>query len=367
MPRLVVLGDDGISPLKEEAFLDEAALQRLLEEHPELIALDDVDPTASPLIPIGREIPLSGQSLDLLFIDLSGKLTAIEAKLRRNSQVRREVVGQVLEYGAYLSNWSVEDAERQATRYLSDSRTPARFRSQSLYEALSQVGAPGPTEEATDEDEMRSKIVDSLARGDMRLIIAVDRIVDPLRRLVTFLNSATRFGMFLLEVQEYRSPDGMRIASMNIYGGARPKQAGGGAGWDETRFVETLRAHASSASADIVRELYGFIQEQADSVVWGTGAAQGSAGFGIRLGGDRFVLFGVNTKGEIYFSTGAVNKRAPREARADLLEALRSFEIDAPDELLEADHWLAFDAGRLKKPADLKRFKSAILALRDSL
>lgn len=97
MPRLVVLEDRAVSVLSEEPYLNEAALQGLLEGHPELIALDEVEPAALPLLPVGREIPLAGQSLDLLFLDASGRLTAVETKLRRNSQVRREVVGQVLE------------------------------------------------------------------------------------------------------------------------------------------------------------------------------------------------------------------------------------------------------------------------------
>jgi len=362
MPRLVMLGEEGVSPLSEEVYLDESALQRLLEEHPELIALDDVDPTASPLIPIGSEVPLAGQQLDLLFLDVSGRLTAVETKLRRNSQVRREVVGQVLEYGAYLSTWSVEDVERQAARYLADSQTPARFQSQSLYEALSRLGASEPAAEGAGEAEMRSKISNALAMRDMRLIIAVDRVVEPLRTLVTFVNSASRFGMYLLEVQQYRAPDGMRIASISVYGGATPPSPTP-PHWDEARFLQALQDQAGPASAAVVRELYSFMGEQADSVVWGTGMTYGSVGFGVRRGGDKFAIFWMNTKGQIYLSAGVLNKRVPQQAVASLLATLRSLGIDAPDELRE----LTFDAGRLSKPADLGRFRSAVVKIRESL
>ena len=369
MPRLVMLGEEGVSPLSEEAYLDETALQRLLEEHPELIALDDVDPTASFLIPIGSEIPLAGQSLDLLFLDVSGRLTAVETKLRRNSQVRREVVGQVLEYGAYLSMWSVEDVERQAARYLAAPRTPDRFRSESVYDALSRLGTSEPAEEGADEAEMRDKISNSLAMRDMRLIIAVDKVVEPLRSLVTFVNGASRFGMYLLEIQQYQAPDGMRIASIGVYGGAAPPPPSSPrAHWDEPRFFETLQGSAGSASAAVVQELYGFMREQADLVVWGTGATQGSVGFAVGRGGDRFVIFGVTTRGEVYANTGSWNRRnVPREARASLLATLRSFGVDAPDELMDVDRWVGFDAGRLSKPAALDRFKSAVLEIRESL
>ena len=370
MPRMVVLQDQGISPLSEEAYLDESGLQRLLEEHPELIALDDVDPTASPLLPIGREVLLAGQSLDLLFLDLAGRPTGVETKLRRNPQVRREVVGQVLEYGAYLSTWTVKDIERQAERYLADPQTPARFPVQGLYEALSRLDASGPTEEGGDEAGMRSKISDSLERGHLRLLIAVDRVVDPLRKLVTFLNGASSFDMYLLEVQQYRAPDGMKIASINVYGGAGSKPNGAGVrrtAWDEARFLQALRSEASAASAAVALELYSFAQEQADSPVWGTGTTVGSVGFGTRRGGGRLVIFWLNTNGQVTFSTGALNRNVPREARASLLATLRSFGIDASDKLLEMDVWLTFDAGRIKGSELVERFKSAILQVRDSL
>ena len=370
MPRMVVLQDQGISPLSEEAYLDESALQRLLEEHPELIALDDVDPTASPLLPIGREVPLAGQSLDLLFLDLAGRLTGVETKLRRNSQVRREVVGQVLEYGAYLSTWTVEDVERQAESYLVDPQTPTRFQGQGLYEALNRLDASGPTEEGSDDAGMRSKISNSLERGDMRLLIAVDRVVDPLRRLVTFLNGASSFDMYLLEVQQYRAPDGMKIASINVYGGAGLKPDGGGVrrtAWDEPRFLGALRSEASAASAAVALDLHRFVQEQADSAVWGTGTSVGSVGFGVRRGGGRLVIFWLNTKGQVSFSTGALNRNVRQEARASLLATLRSFGIDAPDKLLEADIWVTFDASRVKGSQQVELFKSAVLQIQESL
>ena len=61
MPRLALIQDPGVVSLKEEPFLDEARLQRLLEENPELIAIDEVDPSATLLIPIGSEVSLGGR------------------------------------------------------------------------------------------------------------------------------------------------------------------------------------------------------------------------------------------------------------------------------------------------------------------
>jgi hypothetical protein len=188
--------------------------------------------------------------------------------------------------------------------------------------------------------------------------------------LVTFLNGASSFDIYLLEVQQYRAPDGMKLASINVYGGAGTKPNGAGVrrtAWDEPRFLEALRSEASAASAAVALDLYGFVQERADSAVWGTGTTVGSVGFGVRRGGGRLIIFWLNTKGQVSFSTGALNRNVPQEARVSLLATLRSFGIDASDKLLEVDIWLTFDASRLQGSDHLERFKSAVLQLRESL
>lgn len=371
MPRLVLIEDHVATALEQKSFLDEASLQTLLEEHPELIALDDVDPSASALIPIGREVGLAGQSLDLLFIDLGGRLVAVETKLRKNPEVRREVIGQVLEYGAYLSSWTIEDVEAQATRYFSDPHTPERFRGQNLYEAMSGLNASLSSEESLDEPSLRDRISERIEAEELVLIIAVDRIVDALRQTVTFVNGASRFGIYLLEIQEYPLPDGAKIASLAAFGGVTGTRSGLSSArgvWDESRFLKTLDEQSEPEDRAVIQELYSFIQSEADSVIWGTGKIQGSAGFGVRHAGARFALFGILTRGWAYIAIDALNKRVPLPARKSFLETLRSLGVAAATEAtLESGQWLDIKANLLRDKTDLERFKAAIREMRDAL
>jgi len=369
MPRLALIQDSGVAPLNEEPFLEEARLQRLLEENPELIALDEVDPGATPLIPIGSEVSLGGQALDLLFIDASGRLTAVEAKLRKNSQVRREVVGQTLEYVSYLSTWTVEDVERQAERYFSGTSTPERFKGMSLYSAMCSSASGAGAEVLPDEDEMRTRVAEKLNSKDIRAIIAVDRVVDPLRRIVTFLNGVSSVTALLLEVLEYRAPDDTRLASINVYGvSERLRTPASQRGvWDEARFLEKLRAQARSELAAAVEMLFRFIQEEADSVIWGSGLEDGSAGFGVRRGGARFKVFGVTTKGQVYMSSGALIRHVSLKERQSLVDCIRMVGVTVSDDFSSRDTWVQFDAALLGADDRLAAFKSAVLAIRDAI
>jgi hypothetical protein len=370
MPRLVSIENGRATKLSEVKFLDEAALQRLLEESPELIALDEIEPGALPLLPIGREVQLAGQSLDLLYIDAAGRLTAVEAKLRRNPEIRRQVAGQVLEYGASLSKWGAEDVQRQAVRYLTDPRTPESWRALSLAEGLGRLNENSSNEPGLDEGELHSRIADALARNDLRLIIAVDRIVDSLRSLVAFVDASSTFAFYLLEVQEHQT-NSLHLASINIYGGppADAKRAtGNGAStrqdWDEEKFLERLEAQTRPLVTGFVQHLYAFIVERAEAVVWGTGVREGSVGFAVRREGEKFTIFSVTTGGKISISMGSLKKRINLEKRSAFLNALRDLGLNAPDHLLERhDAWLTLEVEALAEHTGLDQFKAAVLTL----
>lgn len=369
MPRLVLFEEGRPKALTEDPFLNEASLESLLEQNPELIALDEVEPGALPLFPIGRQVPLAGQALDLLFIDASGRLTAVEAKLRKNPEIRRQVAGQVLEYGAYLAEWTVEDVERQVQRYFASSSIPTRFRRESLAAGLSEL-ATETGDSPLSEEDLYAGVASAIARRDLRLIIAVDRVVDSLRTLVSFVNGSSQFSLYLLEVQQFRSSGGAQVASINVYGGQTPgKRRESGAGgsargsWDESKFFDAVDEQAGTG-ADLVRDLYSFIQEHADATAFGTGTVEGSAGFMIRRGTDSFRLFYVSSRAQVWITVSMLARKTPRHLLNDLLRLLRQFGVDASDEILSRkDAVVVFPVEVLRGAERMKDFKQAILKI----
>lgn len=75
-------------------YTDEAALQQILAEHPEL--LPGVDEPAVAC----TEFESGVGPADVVVITDDGRLVLVECKLARNRQVRREVIGQVLDYSS---------------------------------------------------------------------------------------------------------------------------------------------------------------------------------------------------------------------------------------------------------------------------
>ena len=107
----------GLTEMSETPFTAEVDFQKLLADHPNLLAGDQIDPEAPRRwILVAREVGIPDQedggarwALDHLFLDQDGIPTLVEVKRGRDPRVRREVVGQMLDYAANaIAHWSAE-------------------------------------------------------------------------------------------------------------------------------------------------------------------------------------------------------------------------------------------------------------------
>src|SRR5258708_2566450 len=105
---MFVLKDGSLTAMKPKLFDLEEDFQRLLEEHPELLSgalIDPEDPRRWLLVTREIGIPTETDgpgwwSADHLFLDQDGIPTIVEVKRQTDTRIRREVVGQMLDYAA---------------------------------------------------------------------------------------------------------------------------------------------------------------------------------------------------------------------------------------------------------------------------
>ena len=179
-------------PLREKD-IDEGWLQKRLHESPEILPINEIDPGFGPLVPIGREIHTPAGPMDNLYISPQGAITLVEAKLWRNPQARREVVGQILDYAKELSLWSYDDLNERAQK----------FAGKSLWELVSTSGG------TLDESRFVDAVSRNLKNGRFLLLIVGDGIREEMERLADFLHNSPdlRFTLALVELQIYRFDD----------------------------------------------------------------------------------------------------------------------------------------------------------------
>ena len=174
--------------------LSEGWLQDKLFRFPQLLPIEDIDPGFGPLIPIGREISTPAGPVDNLYISPQGLLTLVEAKLWRNPEARRTVVGQILDYAKELSQWTYEDLDARARKATGGS----------LFSLVSKSG-----NQTADEPRFIDAVSRNLRAGRFLLLIVGDGIREEVELLAEFLQTAPqlRFFLSLVELQLYRAAD----------------------------------------------------------------------------------------------------------------------------------------------------------------
>src|SRR5262249_1203637 len=107
----------GLVEMREQPYDTEDVLQELLAKYPNLLAGDQMDGAAPRRwLLVSREMGVPDEdeggarwSLGHLFLDRDAVPTLIEVKRSSDTRIRREVVGQMLDYGANaVAYWPVE-------------------------------------------------------------------------------------------------------------------------------------------------------------------------------------------------------------------------------------------------------------------
>lgn len=363
MRKILVIEGDEATTLDETEFIEEGKLQDYLEEYPNVIPLSEIVEGASDLVCIGREVGAGSGSIDLLCIDKDGLLTIIETKLRKNREARREVIGQIVEYASYVSQWAADDVFRIANEYfLKSDKVLSEYEGSTLYTVVKEIGG-----DEYSEDDFRANIEQNLKQGRIRLIIAVDKLIEPLRAIVTYLNSHSDFDILLLQVSSFEQSESKKVLVPLLFGYAPPPPGRGiqRRRWDESSFLDNARERCKPEVASVITKLHDFARTKADNISWGTGALVGSFTFRKSRHGILTSIFTIQSDGHMYFNFGEMKGKQVKE------EVIRSFRanlneiqgINIPEEAISIGKFPSTTVEVLIQADSMKRFQDAVLEL----
>ena len=175
---------------------NEAWLRDLLADNPDLLPIEEVDPSFAPLVPLCTELSTEAGPVDAAFISPTGRLTLVECKLWRNPEARRKVIAQILDYARAVSRWSYADLQRQVAA------------------ATGRKGnVPFEAARELQPDLEEAAFVDATARalreGRFLLLIAGDGIREGITSMAELItrNAALGFSFGLVEVALYEFGD----------------------------------------------------------------------------------------------------------------------------------------------------------------
>jgi hypothetical protein len=303
----VLQNDNSLVSMQPTQFAAEDQFQELLSRFPELLVGDQIDPqNPRRWVLVKREQSIttneagaSQWSIDHLFLDQDGVPTLVEVKRQTDSRIRREVVGQMLDYAANCAAyWSIGMLQAGLSK-------TCEAIDRSVDEVLAELIGLEQTTNAFWE-----RVKTNLQAGRIRLLFVADSIPIELRRIVEFLNRQMDPAEVLaIELRQFASESGLRTIVPMVIGqtqdAATKKSASApNQRWDKESFFESLTQTLNSEQLDLAKQIFAWMEKDGRSVRYGTGQ-NGSVAPDLRPQGIDFRPVYLATDGRLYLQFGA--------------------------------------------------------------
>ena len=272
-------GEDELLEMTEQPYDSEEILQALIAKFPSLLAGDQYGADAPRRwLLIGREAALPGEedgggrwSVDHLFLDQDAVPTIVEVKRSSDTRIRREVIGQMLDYAANAVYWPIGRLQELLIR-----------RAERIGRDPDELVAEAAGPEA-DVEEFWEQAGENLRSGKIRLVFVADQIPSELRRVIEFLNGQMLAEVLGIEVRQYVG-EGVKTLVPRVIGqtaeveARKGRRSPGGSGrrWDEQSMFAELEARRGAEEARAARDLYDWTLQQGMRATFGAGKQDGS-------------------------------------------------------------------------------------------
>jgi len=255
--------------MNEQTYESEKLLQNWLVKYPELLVgnqIDAAEPRRFLLVEQECGIPSKEGAadrwkIDHLYLDQQSVPTLIEVKRSTDTRVRREVVGQMLDYAA------------NATQYWPASRMRERFESRCAVNGLDPEEALSDFLSGfTEPEDFWTRADKNLRERRLRLIFIADKIPTELQSIVEFLNEQMdQTEVLAIEIKQFFSEQGVRCLAPRVIGQTSKAQEVKGTRSrtivKEDDFFSQLRERSSEA-ADVAARILAWASQKSLSVNW---------------------------------------------------------------------------------------------------
>lgn len=329
-------GEDSLVPMQRGHFAAEDDFQRLLARFPELLVGDQIDPqNPRRWILVKREQAIStGEvgsptwSIDHVFLDQDGIPTLVEIKRKEDSRLRREVVGQMLDYAANCgSYWTLETLQ-------TGFETTCREAGQSSDDLLKDLLG-----DDADRSKFWQQVEDNLEAQKIRLLFVADVIPIELRRIVEFLNKQMNpVEVLAVELRQFVNND-LKTIVPTVYGhlSISRKRATAPRRWDEATLFDELARTVGEKELAIARAIYAWMSKGGRKLIFGTGKDYGSVYPVFKPNGISINPAYLSTDGSLWLQFAPLDKKpvfgsiAERQALMQQFNAIKGVDLKNSD------------------------------------
>jgi hypothetical protein len=369
-PGIFLIQDnEELVEMNEEPYNSEKLLQSWLAKYPALLVGNQInakEPRRFLLIEQECGVPAKEQGsdrwkIDHLFLDQEAVPTIVEVKRSSDTRIRREVVGQMLDYAA------------NATRHWPATKMPQTFAATCARNNIK------PEEKLAefldgelDPDEFWKLAENNLKERRLRLLFVADTIPNELRNIVEFLNEQMDHTEVLaIEIKHYVGGEGLRTLAPRVIGQTAKaevvKSAGSRSTTTEDEFFRKLH-DTSAEAAKVARQILDWSQEHFSFVEWKGSSFVPKLDYEGEFTHNPITVFGVGKLPRVGIKFGRMRNRQKlsEEQRLELLRQLN----DIPGVVLPQDSIDRFPSIPLSTFAtkdSLERFLKAIEWVNDEV
>ena len=354
----LIQDENTLVEMSEEPYEKEDHLQSFLEDYPTLLAGDQID-SEKPRrwLLISREMPVPDKqdaagrwALDHLFLDQDGIPTLVEVKRSTDTRIRREVVGQMLDYAANaVLYWPVSEIRGQFEHRCEKDETDPTVELQKFL---------GPE---IDPEQFWTDVKTNLDTRRLRLLFVADQIPPELQHIIEFLNSQMTSSEVLgLELKQYCGENRRTLVPRIIGRTSEAQQAKSQRPsprqWNESSFMSDLQARSGPDIKEVATRILEWVRSKTLGVKWGRGGTYGTFYPILSHADQDHPLFGVYTGGkiEIYFYDFPLPSENDRQ---DLLQRLNAIaDVSIKPEAIRT--WASFPLSALRPETNLEQFLS---------
>jgi hypothetical protein len=317
----LIQGDEQLVEMTEQLYDSEDLLQALLAKYPSLLAGDQMGVAPRRWLLVGREASLPSEedgggrwSVDHLFLDQDAVPTLVEVKRSTDTRIRREVVGQLLDYAANaVVYWPIE-------------RLRATFEANCQSEGLDADALVSELVAAdNDPENFWEQAATNLQAGKVRLVFVADEIPSELQRVVEFLNTQmTPAEVLAIEVKQYVG-EGLRTLVPRVLGQTAEAQQRKGRAresrrWDEDSFMQALAERCSEEERAVASKVAAWAKRQGLRLAFGSGKIDGSLIPVVDHGGNWYAPVALWTSGRIEVQFSYLRRKPPFDDEANRAE-----------------------------------------------
>ncbi len=348
---------DTLVEMKERTYDSESILQELLARYPHLLAGDQMNAdNPRRWLLVTQEAGLASEddgsdrwSVDHLFLDQDAVPTLVEVKRSSDTRIRREVVGQMLDYAANsVLHWPID---KVTGMFEADCERRGVDADQVLAEFLG-------SDTQKDPEQFWQTAKTNLQAGRVRLVFVADVIPSELRRVVEFLNRQMDPAEVLaVEIRQYVG-QGLKTLVPRVIGQLeRQAESQAKRQWDEASFLRELGSRNRDGELPFARRALDWAKERGLRVRWGKGKVTGSASLTLDTPKRTFTPISLWTSGAVQVEFQLMTAVSPfdsEEKRKELANKLNQIpNISIPAGAIA--RWPYFPMDRLKdsRSADL--------------